>query len=210
MRTKLLIPNRFAIAFLALLLALLLPSCSKVPPLPPLSSGATVLAFGDSLTFGTGATPAESYPGQLQGLIARKVVNAGVPGELSEDGLARLPGVLDETQPKLLILCHGGNDFLRKLDEGKTIANLRAMIKLAQSRGIAVLLVATPKPSLLPAPPDFYTDLAKEAQIPLEKAVLKDVLGDSSLKSDLVHPNATGYRMMAEAVAKLLKKAGAV
>ncbi len=193
-----------------LFFAALLAGCSKVAPLPALSSGATVLAFGDSLTFGTGANPNESYPAQLQGLIGRKVIGAGVPGEISEDGLARLPGVLDETQPKLLILCHGGNDFLRKLDETKTIANVRAMIRLAQSRGIAVLLVATPKPSLLPAPPEFYADLAKELQIPIEKAVLKDILGDNSLKSDLVHPNATGYRMMAEAIAKLMKKAGAV
>ncbi|MBI3714939.1 MAG: arylesterase [Betaproteobacteria bacterium] len=185
-------------------------SCSKVPPLPPLDGGATVLAFGDSLTFGTGANTAEAYPAQLQDLVGHKVINAGVPGEISEDGLARLPAVLEETAPKLLILCHGGNDFLRKMDEAKTITNLRAMIRLAQSRRIAVLLVATPKPSLLPAPPDFYGELAKEFSLPLENNVLKDILGDNNLKSDLVHPNAAGYRKMAEAVAKLLKKAGAI
>ncbi len=182
----------------------------KVPPLPALGANATVLAFGDSLTFGTGAAPSESYPAQLQGLIGRKVVDAGVPGEISADGLARLPQELDENQPKLLILCHGGNDFLRKMDEAQTAANVRAMIRLAQGRGIAVILIATPKPSLLPAPPDFYADIAKEFSLPIEKDILKEVLSDNGLKSDLVHPNAQGYRMVAEAVAKLMKKAGAV
>jgi len=195
---------------LPIALLLVVAACGKVPALPPLDGNATVLAFGDSLTFGTGANLAEAYPAQLQGLVGHKVVNAGVPGEISEDGLARLPAVLDEAGPKLLILCHGGNDFLRKMDEAKTIANLRAMIRLAQSRRIAVLLVATPKPGLLPAPPDFYAELAKEFSLPLENNVLKDILGDNNLKSDLVHPNAAGYRKMAEAVAKLLKKAGAV
>ena len=82
-----------------------------------------------------------------------KVVNAGVPGETSAQGLARLPGVLDEVKPKLLLLCHGGNDFLRRMDESQARANIRSMIALARDRGIAVVLLATPKPSLPPSVP---------------------------------------------------------
>ena len=201
---------RFLIPAITIAAILTLAACSKTPPLPKLDAGATVLAFGDSLTFGTGAAPNESYPAQLQTRIERKVIGAGVPGELSADGLARLPETLDETKPKLLILCHGGNDFLQKLDERKAAANLRAMVKLAQDRGIAVLLIATPKPGLSVSPPNFYADIAKESKLPFNDSVLRTVLTDNELKSDLVHPNAKGYAMIADEIAKLLKKAGAV
>ena len=184
--------------------------CGKPPSLPALAANATILAFGDSLTFGTGAAVNESYPAQLKTLISREVIAAGVPGETSADGLVRLPSALDEHQPKLLILCHGGNDFLQKLGDDKAAANVRAMVKLAKDRGIAVVLIATPKPGLSPTPPDFYQAIAKEFSIPIDDAVLKKVLTDNALKSDLVHPNARGYGVMAEAMAKLLKKSGAI
>ena len=146
----------------------------------------------------------------MQSLISRKVVNAGVPGEVSADGLQRLPGVLEETQPKLLILCHGGNDFLRKLSEAEAAANVRAMIKLAKDKGISVILVATPKPGFSISPPDFYAAIAKEFSIPFNDNALSSVLRDNALKSDLVHPNARGYTQIAETLAKLLKKSGAI
>ena len=196
--------------FALLLSALLLTACSKSPQVPALGANDVILAFGDSLTFGTGASPAESYPAQLQSLIGRKVVNAGVPGEVSADGLQRLPAALDEAQPKLLILCHGGNDFLRKLSEADAAANLRAMIKLAKSKGIGVVLVATPKPGFSLSPPDFYADIAKEFSIPFNDNAIGSVLRDNALKSDLVHPNDKGYTQIAETLAKLLKKSGAI
>jgi acyl-CoA thioesterase I len=192
------------------LLFALLASCGKPPALPFLETNANVLAFGDSLTFGTGANPHESYPAKLKTLINRNVIGAGVPGEVSEEGLARLPAMLDEHQPKLMILCHGGNDFLRKLDEGKAAANVRAMVKLAKDRGIAVMLLATPKPGLSVSPPKFYGEIAKEFSLPINDGVLRKVLTDNSLKSDLVHPNAQGYAVIAEELAKLMKAAGAV
>ena len=200
----------FCAAALILLAVLALSACSKTPAIPKLAADATVLAFGDSLTFGTGAAPEESYPAQLQARIERKVIAAGVPGEVSADGLARLPVTLDETTPKLLILCHGGNDFLRKMDERQAAANLRAMVKLAQDRGIAVLLIASPKPGLMVSPPDFYGEIAREFKLPFNDGILKKVLTDNALKSDLVHPNAKGYGLIADEIAKLLKSAGAV
>ena len=199
------------ISIILLIFALtLLAACGKSPQVPALGANDVVLAFGDSLTYGTGASPAESYPAQLQSLIGRKVVNAGVPGEVSADGLQRLPAALEEAQPKLLILCHGGNDFLRKLSEADAAANLRAMIKLAKSKGIDVVLVATPKPGFSLSPPDFYAAIAKEFSIPFNDNALGSVLRDNALKSDLVHPNAKGYAQIAETLAKLLKKSGAV
>ena len=188
----------------------LLAGCGKGPQVSPLGSNDVILAFGDSLTFGTGASPTESYPEQLQTLIGRKVVNAGLPGEISADGLQRLPGTLEELNPKLLILCHGGNDFLRKQSDTAAAANVRAMVKLAKDKGIDVILIATPKPGLLLSPPDFYAEIAKEFAIPFNDDAFKGVLRDNNLKSDLVHPNAKGYVQIAQALNKLLKKSGAI
>jgi lysophospholipase L1-like esterase len=147
--------TRRAFAALAALIAVqLVAACGRsTPALPPLGAAAVVLAFGDSLTFGTGAADGESYPAQLERLIGRKVVAQGVPGEVSAQGLARLPAVLEATQPKLLLLCHGGNDFLRKLPEGEAAANVRAMVQLAREKGIAVVLIGVPKPGISPSPP---------------------------------------------------------
>src|SRR5258706_1682013 len=194
-----------------LVTALLVAACGPSPKLDKLEPGTVVLAFGDSLTHGTGAAPAEAYPAVLERNVGTiKVVNAGVPGETSAEGLARLPGVLDEVQPKLLILCHGGNDFLRRLDENEAKANIRAMIALARDKGVPVVLVATPKPGLPPSVPAFYGEIAKDLRVPFEEAVIRSVVLDNRLKSDLVHPNAQGYAQIADAVRKMLRKAGAI
>ncbi|MBI2754326.1 MAG: arylesterase [Betaproteobacteria bacterium] len=197
-------------ASLAALLLLMLSGCSQQAKLQQLAADAIVLAFGDSLTYGTGANEEESYPAQLARLIGRTVMRAGVPGEVSADGLARLPEALDEHQPKLLILCHGGNDFLRRLPKQQISANVRAMIRLATSRGIEVVLIGTPEPGLTVTPPEFYAEIAREFRVPYEDSIVGKILRDASLKSDAIHPNARGYRLIAERVAELLKKAGAV
>lgn len=196
--------------------ALLLAACAlagcggNVPKLPQLPADAAVLAFGDSLTFGTGVQTEASYPAVLEKLIGRKVLSAGVPGEVSAAGLARLPSALDYYQPRLLILCHGGNDFLRRLGDAQVAENLRAMIRLARQRGIGVVLIGVPKPGLFPAPPDFYVDIAREFGLPYDGMALKEILRDNELKSDIAHPNEKGYAELAAAVAALLKKSGAI
>jgi acyl-CoA thioesterase I len=197
--------RRFALALLVFLSA-----CGGQPKLPRLAPDAVVLAFGDSLTFGLGASPGESYPARLEALIGRKVVSSGVVGETSAGGLARLPAALDDAKPQLVILCEGGNDFLQKLDEAQAANNIRAMVRTARARGAQVVLVAVPKPGLLPSPADFYATIAKEFGVPFEETALRKILTDNALKSDLVHPNAAGYARLAEAIAALLRKTGAV
>jgi lysophospholipase L1-like esterase len=182
----------------------------KPPPLPKLGSDDVILAFGDSLTYGTGAGTEEAYPKVLAKLISRQVVGAGIAGETTADGLERLPTVLDEVKPRLVLLCMGGNDMLRKVDFASIESNLRAMVHLAKARGIGVVLIGVPTPELFGGPPEFYDRIAKELSLPLEKKVLNEVLFDRSLKSDPIHPNATGYRRFAEALAELLRQAGAV
>jgi lysophospholipase L1-like esterase len=190
---------------------LLLAACSeKTRKLPPLASDATILAFGDSLTHGTGANPGESYPEILAMLTGRTVINAGVPGETTSDGLARLPQVLEKTRPSLVILCLGGNDFLRKHPPAQTRANLERMIRMIRAENIPLVLVAVPQPALFSGSAPLYRELATELELPLENGIVNKVLRDGDLKSDPIHPNAAGYRRIAQALADLLRKAGAI
>lgn len=182
----------------------------STPKIAKLAATDTVLAFGDSLTFGTGARPEDSYPAVLAQLISRNVVRAGVPGEQTAGGLARLPGALDEHRPRLVIVCLGGNDMLRKQPQSAIEANLREILKTIRSRGIDMVLVGVPAPGLITSAPEFYTKLAQEFGIPYEGKIVTSVLYSPELKSDPIHPNADGYRKMAEAIAKLLRDSGAV
>jgi lysophospholipase L1-like esterase len=185
-------------------------SCSKTPRIATVPSDGVVLAFGDSITFGTGAAPSESYPSVLEKRIGRRVVNAGVPGEVTAEGRERLVSVLDQYNPVLMLLCLGGNDFLRHQDETKTIENLKAMISLAQSRGVSVVLISVPRLGLGLEVPKFFGELAREFAIPVEGKTLETILSKSSLKSDVIHPNASGYALLAGSVAELLRKSGAL
>lgn len=198
-------------ALIILVTGVLLSSgCSRVPQLPLLAADATILAFGDSITHGTGVGDSESYPAVLTTLTGRKVVNSGVPGEVSGTGVQRLPELLEREHPSLLILCHGGNDLLAHQNHQLIADNLRSMIRMSIERGVPVLLVAVPSPDFMLKPPSLYEELSKEFHIPLERNALPHILGKSTLKSDHIHPNAAGYRLLAEALADLLKKSGAL
>jgi lysophospholipase L1-like esterase len=199
------------IARLALLACILaLAACGKSPQLERLSQDDVVLAFGDSLTYGTGASEQESYPAQLAQLIERRVVGSGLPGEVSAHALERLPGALDEYSPRLLLLCIGGNDFLQRLGKQQAAANVRAMVRLARARHVEVVLIGTPEPGFTLTPPDFYAKIAHEFALPYQGDAIGEVLRHADLKSDPVHPNARGYHLIAERVAALLKKSGAL
>jgi lysophospholipase L1-like esterase len=193
-----------------IVLVLALAGCSERPKLERLAPDAVVLAFGDSLTYGTGAAEDESYPAQLEKLIGRPVVGAGVPGEVTAQALARLPAALEEHAPRLVLLCIGGNDFLRRLGNRQAERNVREMVKLLQDRGVAVLLIGTPEPGLTVSPPAFYADIAREYRLPYEGGIIGEVLKDASLKADPIHPNARGYRLIAERLAETLRGSGAI
>ncbi|MHA7817987.1 MAG: arylesterase [Pseudohaliea sp.] len=180
------------------------------PSLSPLPEDATVLAFGDSLTYGTGAPHDAAYPAVLAQLTGLTVVNAGVPGEVSAAGRERLPAALDEHKPDLVLLVHGGNDTLRKLPPEDTRANLRAMVESGRRAGARVAMLGVPGRSFTLSAPDFYEEVARELAVPIDSGTLPRLLRDRSLKSDPVHLNAAGYRRLAEAVQALLVEAGAL
>jgi len=203
-------PLRFISCFLLLVLAALPYGCGSDPELPPLAASDRVLAFGDSLTYGTGAPRGKSYPDVLAGLIGRKVVNAGVPGEVTADGLQRLSGVLAKVSPRLVVLCHGGNDMLRKRNLAAAESNLRSMIETIRATGAAVVMLGVPRPGVFLSTAEFYERIAEDMQVPIEADIVPDLLGDRQFKSDAVHPNARGYARLAEAIDKLLRERGAL
>lgn len=179
---------------------------TDLPILKELPHDALILAFGDSLTYGYGAQQHESYPARLEQLIGRRVINAGIPGELSQEGLKRLPALLERYRPSLLLLCHGGNDILQKKDPEILRKNLEAMILLAQQKKIDVLLIAVPEFALINMEPNpIYAEIAERYNLMHASDILVDVLHDSRYKSDYIHPNALGYEMMAKAIAEKIK-----
>lgn len=194
--------------WVVLLLLTAVVGCSK-PSLPPLDTNATVLAFGDSLTAGVGASAGKDYPAQLAHLCGCQVINAGISGETTSEGLQRLPEVLDETQPDLVILLEGGNDILRNQSLPQMQQNLAAMIAEVKGRGIDVLLLAVPEKSLFLAPSPIYSELADEYQLPLLEDNLTQLLREPKLKSDAVHLNADGYQQLAQQIFSKLQQEGA-
>ena len=187
-----------------------LAACDRTPHLPRVNSGDVILAFGDSLTRGNGASEDQAYPAVLGRLISRTVVNAGVPGETTAEGLVRLPGILSQEQPKLVLLCLGGNDMLRRKDAASIESNLRKMIETIRASGASVVLIGVPQPALFSGPPDFYEELSDEFKLPYESEIFNEVLKNPRTKSDAIHANAEGYRLVAESLAKLLRKTGAI
>jgi lysophospholipase L1-like esterase len=196
--------------FIAVCVSFLLAACDRTPTLPRLEPHDVIVAFGDSLTHGTGASAGEAYPAVLAALTGRSVINAGVPGDTTSSGLERLPAVLDEHKPRLVLLCLGGNDMLKKQHEAATENNLRLLVKTIRASGADVLLIGVPEPRLFGGTPDFYERLAEELGIPLEQDVFSRVLKDNRLKSDPIHANAAGYRLVAERLAERLREAGAL
>ena len=196
--------------FIALFAVFLLAACDRAPTLPKLNSHDVIVAFGDSLTHGTGAASDTAYPAVLAMLTGHTVINAGVPGDTTSSGLQRLPAVLAEHKPRLVLLCLGGNDMLKQQPAAATENNLRLLVQTIRASGADVVLIGVPEPRLFGGAPDFYGRVAEEMQLPLERDIFNDVLKDNRLRSDPIHANAAGYRRVAERMAEFLRKAGAL
>lgn len=193
----------------AALTTLLLSGCSE-PKLEPIKYGGTILAFGDSLTFGVGTAQTHSYPAVLAELSGLNVINAGISGETTESGLKRLPLELDRTAPDLIILIEGGNDILQNKSEFSIKSNLRKMIELAQSRDIPVVLIGVPQKRLFSDSAPLFQELAEDYQLVFDGTLIGSLLRSPSSKSDHVHFNTEGYRKMAESIYELLSDNGAL
>lgn len=197
----------FALATLA--------ACGKrKPKSQALPADTTVLALGDSLTQGVGTTAEGAWPSVLQEASGWELINAGISGDTSAQALARLPALLEEHSPQLVIIGIGGNDFLRQVDSQTTRNNIRQTVELAKSSGAQVLLLAVPQFSLLAASTGrlsdhpLYAELAQELDVALYEKGWSQVLSDASLRSDQIHANTQGYAQYAQGLEAFLRQQG--
>lgn len=179
-------------------LLLILAACG--PDVPNLDSpGKTIVVLGDSIASGVGSGPGESYPDLLAArLRTEEVVNAGVSGNTTADGLARIDQVLAE-DPWLVIVELGGNDFLHQVPPEQTEQSLRGILDRLIAARVVPILVELDVPfggRYL----EIYERLGDEYHVPVVEDTLGEVLRDPSLKSDTIHPNAAGQKVLAAAV----------
>ncbi len=213
MKTRLLAPIRL-VALCLLGIAVAACSSEATVNVSAIPTGATVLVLCDSLSYGTGAAKGADYPTLLAQRTGWDIINAGVPGNTSAEGLARLPELLKVYEPALLMIELGGNDFLRNINISQTEANLRAVIQAAQMKKIPTVLLAIPENQPVKAAlgglsdHPIYAKLAEENNIPLVEDIFSEVLSKKSLKADYVHPNAEGYKVVEEQLRAALNKLG--
>ena len=188
------------------MIALIIFFKKETPEVIKLNSTDKILAFGDSITYGYGEGRNESYPYLLSRDIHTQVINAGINGETSQEGLQRLPALLEDSSIKLILLCFGSNDILQKVPLVELKSNLKKMIHIAKAKNIDVILISVPKISPLGLSSlALYSTVADEEHVELMNDLLVHVLSRSSLKNDYIHPNAKGYRYMADKIYEHLK-----
>ena len=170
------------------------------------SRGASIIAFGDSLTAGVGAPAGEDYPANVARRIGKPVINAGVSGDTTESALARLQGDVLALNPWIVIVGLGGNDYLRRVELATTEANLRTIVREIQRSGAMVVLLGFRFPSFGASYESMYERIAEEERCLLIPDLLDGILRDSKLKSDEIHPNGLGYDVMAERIEGPLEK----
>jgi acyl-CoA thioesterase I len=191
-----------------------LPTAESAPPRTT-DSRPAIVCFGDSLTAGFGVDPGKSYPDVLQQELDRRgyryrVVNLGVSGDTTQDGLARLPLVLSE-KPRIVVLEFGANDGLRGQPVANSESNLAQMVEALAKAGARVVLAG------ITLPPNYgpeyirnftamYADLASRYKLPLIPFLLDGVAGNGRLmQGDGLHPNTEGTRLVAGNVARVLE-----
>ncbi len=201
--------QQYRLLALLVIICLLLTSCGN-DKLQKLSYADTILAFGDSLTIGVGVAQSESYPSILATLSDRTVVNAGISGETTAEGLARFDEALRSAQPALVLLLEGGNDILRNMPATETKNNLDQMITMAKAFGADVVLIGVPEKNLFTSAHPIYQELADQHDLLFIENIISSLIKKPKFKSDSVHFNAAGYRVLAEEIHGALVKNGAL
>ena len=167
------------------------------------SRGTDIIAFGDSLVEGVGATDGNDFVSLLSQKIGQPIVNLGHAGDTTADGVARI-GQLDAYTPKVVLLLLGGNDYLRKIPMSDTRKNLEALIQNIQARGAIVLLLGVRGGILNDRFAAEFTDLRDTYHTAFVPDVLRGLLGNGQYMADALHPNAAGYKIIAERVYPIL------
>lgn len=168
--------------------------------------GEVVVFFGDSITQGYGVRPEESFPA----LVARDLglatyVNAGVPGDTTAAGLARLGRDVLSHRPRLTLVELGGNDFLRRVPLEETMQNLDGIVKTLITEGTMVVILEVNAGLMGDPYLQGYRAVAQRHGAVLVEDILKGILSQPDLKGDPIHPNARGHRVIADRVVKVLR-----
>lgn len=171
--------------------------------LPPTAKGEWI-AFGDSLTAGYGAAEGNDYPTLLSQRLGVPIRNLGVPGNTMRDGLNRLPEAL-QLQPRVVLLCLGGNDGLQGSSSEQMVSNLGGMIDQFHQAGSFVVFIGIHSASFSDTNGKRFKELAGNKQVLFVPDILDGVLGSPNLMSDYIHPNEAGYRAIADRLAEVLK-----
>jgi len=177
----------------------------SAPDIDYLAGGKKIICFGDSLTFGTGAPEKMSYPAHLSRILKRPVVNAGVPGDTTASALLRLQREVLDRSPGIVLITLGGNDLKNRLPADAAFENLKTIVERIQKTGALVVLGGISIPFWDRGFSDRYRTLSEDTGAVLVENVYEGILGDRSLMSDTIHPNADGYRIMAEHFAEALE-----
>jgi acyl-CoA thioesterase I len=170
---------------------------------PPRATGPWV-AFGDSLTEGYGATPGHDYPTLLGRRLGVSISNLGASGETTSDGLKRIEDVA-RLQPRVVLLCFGGNDSLNGEPASRTFANLGQIIDRLQSEGSFVVLIGIRSASLRDKNQAHFAKLAREKEVLYVPDMLKGLAFKPVYMADAIHPNDAGYARIADRLEKVLK-----
>jgi acyl-CoA thioesterase-1 len=168
-------------------------------------SGSNIIAFGDSLTAGVGAGAGEDYPSQLSKLCGCEVLNRGVAGETTADAMKRLDSDVLRQDPKIVIVLLGGNDMLQRQPVSETFARLDTIVERIESHGALVVLVGIKGLLFTDQHGPEYKRVARARGAVFVPDVLNGILDHPKLKSDQVHPNAPGYKIMAERIYAAVK-----
>jgi acyl-CoA thioesterase I len=160
--------------------------------------GDTIICFGDSLTYGTGAGAGMDYPSQLSRLIGKPVINAGVPGDTTAEALERLARDVLAQSPDLVLITLGGNDLKNGVAKDIAFENLYKIVESIQEQGARVIIGGLKFPLRDRGYGKAYKKLADETGASLIPNILEGIFGNRGLMSDPIHPNAKGYKIMAE------------
>jgi len=167
--------------------------------------GENIIAFGDSLTYGTGATSGMDYSSQLSRMISRPIINAGIPGDTTARALLRLEEDVLSRSPRIVFVTLGGNDLKNGVPKEDAFSNLRTIVRSIQEKGALVILGGIHVPFWGRGFGDAYDHLSEELGAVLVPNVLEGIMGDRSLMSDSIHPNDDGYAIMAESFYQAMK-----
>lgn len=171
----------------------------------PSAKSGPVILFGDSLAAGVGATAGNTLGEQLGKLAGTDILNYGVPGDTTRNGLSRLPAALAEN-PKVTLVLLGGNDFLKKIPREEVFQNLEKIVAAFQARGSIVMVLGVRSGIIGGGADEEFEALAKRTGAVYIEDVLSGVFGHSDLMSDAIHPTDLGYGKIAERIAPILSK----